>query len=296
MSPLLITGAQGFLGRLVALGLHGAGYPVVTVARRAASLPGLPPIVTDLETGSYDALTASARPGGWLIHFAARLPVAPVTDAEAAASNRAIDGRLLEFCAAHSLGLVYASSMFYQRSPAPVAEDGPLDPPTLYHREKARSEELGLAWAARTGLTFTALRLSAPYGAGQQVRTVLKIFLERARQGQPIQYFGAGTREQDFTHASDVVTAVLAAVRCPATGLFNIASGQPVTMRELAQTVVTAVPDCASEIRAAGSPDPQDGWPARYSIEKAARLWDWRPQMTLEAGIRDWAAALARES
>lgn len=290
---VFVTGAQGFLGRAVALGLHRAGHAVVSVARRAEAVsPEIPHVALDLESGSYDALAEGAKEGGAMVHFAARLPVAPVTDAEAAASNRLMDDRVMEFCGAHGLALVYASGMFYRRSPEVLTEAAELDPRTLYHREKASSEERGLA----AGVTFSALRLSAPYGAGQQVRTVLKIFLERARRSEAIQYFGAGTREQDFTHVRDVVAAARACLERPATGVFNIASGVPVTMRELAELVVAATPGSASEIRAAGAPDPQDGYPARYSIARAADILGWRPRVTLADGVREWASALARES
>ncbi|MGH9721280.1 MAG: hypothetical protein ACRD8O_13775, partial [Bryobacteraceae bacterium] len=69
------------------------------------------------------------------------------------------------------------------------------------------------------------------------------------------------------------------------TGIFNIASAQPVSMKTLAELVVRAAPGCQSQVRPSGEPDTQEGATALVSIDKAARMLGWKPRTSLEDGI-----------
>jgi len=296
VSSVFLTGGHGFLGKGLAKALHQNGDSLITIARGAAQLSIGTHIVADLSRlDALQTLLPYLNPGAVFVHFAAQLPVAPTTDATSAAMNRLLDDTVLEFCSTHSMPLVYASSIFYARSNAYLEENAPLSPATLYHAEKLLTEQKGMEWSQQSGVPFLALRITAPYGPGQTVRTVLRIFLDRALRNLPLQYFGSGTREQDFIFATDIHAAVLAAAAQPSAGIFNIASGVPVTMRDLAATALAAVPGSTSEILPAAQPDPQDGYPARYSIAKAESVLGWRPCITLAEGTHRWASVLSRE-
>lgn len=230
----------------MAAALGRAGYAVVPVAR-----------------------TGSPPNGDVLVHFGAALP-GQIPEAEAAALNRALDAERFDEALRRRLPVVYASTAH--------PGDGP------YRAAKLASAADGLRLFADAGVPFTSLRISAPYGPGQVARTVLRIFLERARADQPLTYHGTGSREQDFIHATDVASSVLAALRCPTHGAFPVASGQPVTMRALAELIVR-VTGSESPIASSGQPDPQEGQQVRVDVSPTRDAIRWRPTVSLAEGL-----------
>jgi nucleoside-diphosphate-sugar epimerase len=138
----------------------------------------------------------------------------------------------------------------------------------------------------------TILRISAPYGPGQRNRTVLRIFIERAISSMDLLYFGTGDRTQDFTSATDVAQAVICSIRRKRGGVFNIAGGNPISMKELAKLVVKCVSGCRSKIVPAGVPDSQESYRADFEILKAKRELGWAPQISLTEGVKQWIGFL----
>jgi UDP-glucose 4-epimerase len=108
-------------------------------------------------------------------------------------------------------------------------------------------------------------------------------------------YYGSGERTQDFTSASDIGNAICCAVsNVDANGVFNIASGKPISMCDLAKLVIRAIAGTKSRAVPSGQPDPQEDYRAAFDISKAQRLLGWRPIVSLEEGIRQWAQCLKR--
>ena len=68
-------------------------------------------------------------------------------------------------------------------------------------------------------------------------------------------------------------------------GIFNIASGEQISMKKLASLTVNLIPDCKSKIISSGSKDLQENNKAIYDITKAEREFNWKPKIKLELGI-----------
>jgi dTDP-L-rhamnose 4-epimerase len=121
---------------------------------------------------------------------------------------------------------------------APITEDAILDPRSVYAATKLHTEHLAFAFARESGASVAALRYHNVYGPRMPRDTpyagVAGIFRSQIEAGQPPQVFEDGGQTRDFVHVSDVARANLAALTAPATGPFNIASGRPHTVFELA--------------------------------------------------------------
>ena len=142
--------------------------------------------------------------------------------------------------------------------------------------------------------SHAVMRICAPYGPRQKTRTVLRIFIECAQNGSPLMYHGSGLREQDFVQVEDVAAAILSAIRHPAAnGIFNIAGGSPISMKDLAHLVARTVGNPLAKVCASGCPDHQENYRARFSLKRAEELLGWKPTIKLEQGIREWATQLA---
>jgi len=309
-----VTGAEGFLGTAACERLDGAGYLVQRIVHRVATLPehlavggrhaspewaprtpgGPPPLACDLADERL-ALAGDQAPPATIVHLAAAIPTTSRGEAseQVAAGNRRIDDNVFAFAAEAGAAVVFASSgsVYGEASGEVFREDSPTDPRGPYAEAKLRSEERGAKALGNAGLPFAALRISAPYGPGQPTWTVVQHFLRRALAGEELTYHGSGNRMQDFVYVTDVAEAIAGCVAASAAGVFNVASGQPVTMRELAALIAEVVGGDIV-VRASGQPDPQEGQRASYVIEAAERAFGWTPATSLRDGLREWRELL----
>lgn len=127
-----------------------------------------------------------------------------------------------------------------------VPEDAPSDPRNVYAATKLHQEHLCSAWARYVDAPVTMLRYHNVYGARMPRDTpyagVASIFRSQLEAGRRPQVFEDGGQRRDFVHVSDVVRANVAALTAPdpIPGVFNVASGHPTTLLEMATTLATA--------------------------------------------------------
>lgn len=180
--------------------------------------------------------------------------------------------------------VIYSSSVsVYGRSTEWLNECSKIEPVSLYGGAKRGGEDL-LACMPVRRVRCVSLRYSSLYAHGQYEGTVLPIMVNRARGGQDIVIFGDGTRTQDFLHCEDAANAILLALQQSADGIYNIGTGTPVTMTELAQTVSRVFANGETKIRYEPPRDDDPG--IKLDISKARRELNYQPELPLEAGLR----------
>ena len=138
--------------------------------------------------------------------------------------------------------------------PVLVSEQAPLDPRNGYAASKVAQEHFAAAWARETGSSAVALRYHNVYGPGMPRNTpyagVAAIFASALREGRAPRVFEDGGQRRDFVHVRDVAAANLAALDSTAASegwrAFNVASGRPATVGEMAAGLALA----------AGGPEP----------------------------------------
>jgi nucleoside-diphosphate-sugar epimerase len=287
MSEVLVTGGAGLIGAAICRRLRASGHRILATCRESPPNLGqdIEWLLTDLrDDGSLNGLRPDA-----VAHCAAAVP-ATFTDSESAAqTNRAIDENVFSFAQGTGARLIYASgaSLYgdgLPSSPGGWRETDRLAPLGPYLSEKAWAESRGAKFAGRTGWEFTALRINAPFGPAQRARTVIVRFLADAVGGNPLRYYGDGTREQDFTYVDDVARAFEAALAGPC-GIYNVSGGEPVSMHELARIVAEVTGLDPGLVMPAGIRDPQEGRQARFDLSAARRALGWSPQTALRDGI-----------
>ncbi len=293
---ILVTGARGLIGSHVAKNLYKHGYAVIALhakpSQEKVSVPWDVLVGDLLDDNTLQRL--SSMEFDLLVHCAAVLPKQFIgEEAERAAqANLLMDGLIVNLCLKRRCPVVYLSStsVYGAGNGSMVTEETQLSPMGPYAEAKAESERRVLGELPGRS---TVLRISSPYGPGQQTTTVLRLFIERALANLDLMYHGTGNRQQDFVSARDVGNAVLCAVSNSAVSDdFNIASGNPISMRQLAELVVQTVPGTRSRVIASLKPDPQEDYRAAFDIGKARRMLGWRPMVSLEDGIRSWAQHL----
>ncbi|GAB3205338.1 NAD-dependent epimerase/dehydratase family protein [Nocardia tengchongensis] len=181
---------------------------------------------------------------------------------------------------------------------APIDEDAPLRPRSLYAASKVAQEHYAIAWAAATGGTVTALRYHNVYGPEMPRDTpysgVAAIFRSALEAGEAPRVFEDGTQARDFVHVRDIAAANVAALEQPLDAFtpLNIASGTPIAIGDVAAILATACggkqPVVTGEYRSG------DVRHIVASPERARRALGFAAAVTPTAGLAEFAIAPLR--
>lgn len=125
--------------------------------------------------------------------------------------------------------------------PEAVPETAPSDPRNVYAATKLHQEHLAAAFGRETGVPVTALRYHNVYGPRLPRDTlyagVAALFASALARGEAPRVFEDGDQRRDFVHVRDVARANVLALTAatPVPGAFNVCSGRPRTILDLAQ-------------------------------------------------------------
>jgi UDP-glucose 4-epimerase len=291
MKTLVLTGATGMVGSAIRMHFAARGWKVIAAVppEEIHSVAPEDAVPFDLAADTLaPELERALAAASFVIHAAAILP-SHIDEASRAAEQALF--------AANVAGTVRLAGAALQGGVPHVLQigttyDSDAIPTRLYKLSKWLGEKLVHEMARNTATAATTLRISAPYGPGWRTRAVIPVFLEKAAAGQDLELWGDGSREQTFTFTGDIARACELAWQARAAGVFTIAGPRPVTMRELAEAVLTAVPDSTSRIVMTGQRDPQEGQVRRISYAAAERTFGFRPMIDLQEGLSYTAAAL----
>ncbi len=255
---VLVTGGAGFIGSHVADLLCAQGYTVSIIDNLSTGrLSNLSQEATFFHVDLTDfdevrQVVEAVRPD-YLIHLAAQVDVAtsltnPVVDA-----STNILGSINLFQAAYRGGvkrIVYASSAAIYGDPVmlPLAEDVKIEPLSPYGVSKYAPEHYLRLFAAAANSHYTILRYANVYGPRQNASGeggVVAIFSSRLAAGKPVTIFGDGEQTRDFIYVQDVAKANLAALHANCDGIFNISTGERISINKLFDLFRQVVGDSA---------------------------------------------------
>jgi nucleoside-diphosphate-sugar epimerase len=172
---VLVTGANGFIGREVCRQLRAMGRGVVGIDVKG---PDTSSELLACDITDRDAVSKlfNEHGVGEVIHLAALLPSASQAQPWLAAKVNILGSANLLESATHSgvRRFVFASSMSVYRTPpkpVPVSEDEDSAPGDLYGAAKHCVELLGKAARAKSGIEFVALRIATVVGPGAKSPT-----------------------------------------------------------------------------------------------------------------------------
>jgi dTDP-L-rhamnose 4-epimerase len=184
-------------------------------------------------------------------------------------------------------------------TPRAVPEDAPLDPRNVYAATKVSQEHLCEAFARESGVPITALRYHNVYGPRMPRDTpyagVASVFRSALEAGRAPDVFEDGAQTRDFVHVRDVARANVLALTAPqpVPGAFNVASGAPRTVLDMARALARAFSGDV-EPRVTGAWRAGDVRHVFASAERAARVLGFRAQEDFDAGMRELATAPLR--
>ena len=261
---LLVTGAQGQLGRDLVAAAARVGFPRIC-APGSAELD-----ITDAVAVADAVAAASAAGGGsqLVVINAAAYTAVDAAEREGAGRAHAVNAQgpanLARACAAHRAHLVQVSTdyVFAGEGEWPNRVDDPTVPRTVYGRTKLAGERAVLsavsAGGVSGGVSAHVVRTAWLYGAhgGNFVRTMAALARGRETVRVVNDQYGNPTWTADL--AEGVIALALAADRVPV-GVLHCANAAATTWFELARAVFTEIgadPDRVVPCRTAEFPRP----------------------------------------
>jgi nucleoside-diphosphate-sugar epimerase len=293
---VLVTGASGFVGRRALAPLLARGFEVHAVGRAARAPAGTPEAVVWhgadlLDAGARRALVAEVG-ASHLLHLAWYAePGAFWTARDNAPWVAATIGLVDQFAAAGGERAVLAGSCaeYDWDGPQPLREDAAIAPATYYGVCKDATRRVCAGLADVAGLRFAWGRIFFLYGPGEDRRRLVASVASRLVRGERAPT-SAGTQLRDFLHVDDVAGAFAALVDSGVEGAVNVASGEGVAVRAIAERLAAAAGH--PELLDVGAVAQRPGDPPEVTAD-VARLRDevgFAPALSLRDGLEQTVA------
>lgn len=182
--------------------------------------------------------------------------------------------------------------------PVATPEDKAPALASVYALSKFDQERMCLMLGRAYGISAVALRFFNTYGPFQALSNpytgVLSNFASRVLNGNPPLIYEDGLQKRDFVSVFDVARACRFALETPAAAgrAFNISSGEPMTVKEVAERTVRAIGRSDIEPSLTGKYRAGDIRHCFADISLAKQVLGWAPKVTLEQGLEDLASWL----
>jgi len=245
--PALVTGGSGFVGRSVVKHLVARGWPCVVLDICPPADPDLNRFVADgsvqfhavdlAEPGTVAQVVAGLEGKAWLVHLASKVEPSRLFSGLEEHFRIHINPvvNLMEEIGGRLAGVCFASSIETYGTPQrqPLDETHPTVPFNLYGAGKLNAEHVFRISCDSLGVPLCILRLSHIYGPGEYYQKAMPVFIKACLDRGSVSLQGDGDDSRDFVHTTDVSRAIALALETGRSGIFNIAGGRTVSMREL---------------------------------------------------------------
>jgi len=196
---------------------------------------------------------------------------------------------LLESCRKNGVNkfiLASTSSVYGANAPLPTPEsassDHPLQP---YAASKKAAEVLCYSYHVLFGLDISVLRYFTVYGPAGRPDMVMFRFVQWLMEGKPVRVYGNGEQTRGFTYLDDIARGTLAALKPLGYEIINLGGHETISINQLlAMFEKLTQQHTRVEYLPAHPADMTANW---ADVEKAQRLLNWKPTVTLEEGVQN---------
>lgn len=250
MSRFLVTGGAGFIGSHVAMLLANEGDEVRVLDNLSTGERGNLACggsgVEQIESNVRDSKSVirAAKGVDCIIHEAAISSIARSVKDPVLSNEVNLIGTLNVLTAAKEAEvkrLVFASSsaVYGESETLPKIESMTCKPISPYGVQKLCGELYCGVFSANFGIETVCLRYFNVFGprqsADSQYSAVVPIFIQKMLRGESPVIFGDGEQTRDFVYVEDVARATVEVAKGKGLsgGVFNIASGQGISLNRL---------------------------------------------------------------
>jgi dTDP-glucose 4,6-dehydratase len=309
---VLVTGGAGFLGSHLCDALMARGDAVVCVddlstgrAENVRHLRGRP----GFEFADADVSQGLDLPGpfGAIAHLAS--PASPPAYLRRPIETLAVGSRgtenALRLAERDGARFVLASTSEVYGDPEvhPQPEDywgnvNPIGPRSVYDEAKRFAEALTTAYRTARVVNTGIVRIFNTYGPRMSAGDgrIVTNFVTQALTGRPLTVYGDGHQTRSFCYVDDLIRGIVAMVDSADPGPVNLGNPEEFEVGAFARLVLSLTGSASPiEYRPLPADDPTRRRPV---IDRAAERLGWKPEISVEEGVRrviEWFASAPDE-
>ncbi len=265
---VLVTGANGFVGRALCARLKKTGHDVYGLSRNQTDITQPFQLDRAFDITYHLAAYNITHIGDQNDDLYERVNVLGTRHVLEAVNTRAF--------------VFLSTSKVYQNTGAPLTEESPLGPVGGYEQSKLKAEAMCRTYFK--GEALVVLRAVSVWGEGQAPKAILPVFFQKAKQNLPLDLLASPQTRLSFVYIQDLVDALMVPLtRGRSQGVFNIASPQTISLENLAKRIIRLT-HSSSELRFLGGHEnapnsclvcakakAQLGWQAQTSVEQVLK-------------------------
>jgi len=296
---IFISGGTGFIGSHLSRRLVNESAEVSILARGNSSLDLISDIVkkvrihnSEITDINYLLKIIKKTSPKIVFHLAARINAGSGFESLTSLIDVNLLGTINILKAAYEAGSVkkivfIGTSDVYGSMEIPYSENSAVNPISAYAASKASAELFCRYLAAEYRIPLVILRPFIVYGEGQSPDMFIPQLIQSALKGKDFSMTG-GEQTRDFLYINDFVDACIrAGLRKEAEGeIINVASGKEILLADVAEKIMSLL-DNPVKIRFGALPYREnERWRVRADIKKAKRLLGWKPETSINEGLK----------
>ena len=291
----VVTGGAGFIGSHVVDALLAEGHEVTVLDNYSTGrkenldhVKGKVKLV-ECDLAIPDEWMNEFEGVDWVFHLASLADIVPSIQNPEAYHQANVNGTFYVLQASRHADVkrfVYTASSSCYGIPEkyPTPETSAIQPQYPYALAKRMGEELVMHWSQVYGLPAISLRFFNVYGPRSRTSgtygAVFGVFLAQKLAGEPYTIVGDGEQTRDFTYVTDIVLAMMAAVKSEKSGeIYNVGSGATVSVNRIAELLGG---DKVHIPKRPGEPDSTFADITRIQKDLA-----WSPKVSIEEGMKN---------
>ena len=286
---IAIVGARGFFGRYITSLFQEKHQDIVACSQHGGEICGIKVDAVDLTHDDELNRWINDKDISTMIYLSSIVPKSfSEANWQLFKKNIEMHDTILRCWNQQKFHLIYSSgcTVYGPHSPLPWTEKNFTFPDNYYPLSKLIGELLFYKEFISSQQELTILRINAPFAFDPNRKTVINIFIENALAGKDLVLHGSGNREQDYIYIKDIAQAFWISYERKIPGIYNIASGQTIAMKELAEKIISLT-NSNSKIIYSGTPDPLEHEKVSIDISKAREILGYSPKYSLNEGLMD---------
>jgi UDP-glucuronate 4-epimerase len=181
-----------------------------------------------------------------------------------------------------------SSSIYGNNEKTPFSENDPVDKPlSPYAASKKAAELLCYTYSTLYQFDIFCMRFFTVYGPRQRPEMAIHQFVRRILNSDKIYLFGDGSSRRDYTYVDDIVQGLVNVLdHLKGYEIINLGESQPVALKDLINKIESVLNKQAIIEWMPGQPG--DTEITYADISKAQRLIDYKPEFSLEKGLKNF--------